>query len=162
MQTVRRIDAATGEITTVVGTGEEGYTGDGGPATEATLHLPTSLGFDAQGRLLIADTFNHVVRRINSDGTIQTVAGTGAEGFSGDGGKATEAHLSQPSDLAVDSGGNIILSDSGNSRLRRIDAQGNITTIARSSAAQGIAVAPDGSIYVADTGASRVRLLSCP
>lgn len=162
MQTVRMIDAASGEIITIAGSGEEGFSGDGGPATEATLHLPTSLAFDAQGRLLIADTFNHAVRRINTDGTIETVAGTGTQGWSGDGGNATAAELSQPADLAVDSAGSIIFSDSGNNRLRRIDAQGKISTIARSNAAQGIAVAPNGSIFVADTEASRVRLLSCP
>ena len=111
---------------------------------------------------MIADTFNHAVRRINTDGTIDTVAGTGTQGWSGDGGNATAAELSQPADLAVDSAGSIIFSDSGNNRLRRIDAQGKISTIARSNAAQGIAVAPNGSIFVADTEASRVRLLSCP
>jgi DNA-binding beta-propeller fold protein YncE len=172
------VNTSTGIISTVAGTGEAGFSGDGGAATKAALDFPAGLAFDAQGRLLIADMNNHVVRRVGTDGIIGTFAGTaGSAGFSGDGAAATSAQLSSPADLSVDAEGGVVIADSDNNKIRRIDAAGVITTIAGSSAGyggdggpalqaqfdapQGVAVRPDGAIYVADAKNQRVRLLQC-
>lgn len=125
---VRRI--AGGIITTVAGTGEETLTGDGGPGTAAGLHWPTALQLDADGNLLIADTFNHAVRRLAVDGTITTVAGTGSEGGTGDGGPAIAARLSQPFGVALDADGTIYIADRGNFKIRRVTPDGVIDTLA--------------------------------
>jgi sugar lactone lactonase YvrE len=125
---VRMIDV-DGTITTVAGTGEAGDTGDGGPATDATLNSPYGLAIDAAGNLYVADSKGARVREIARDGTITTVAGTGVPGYSGDGGQATQAELSQPSSLAVDASGDLFIGDSGNSDVRRVDPQGAITTV---------------------------------
>ena len=125
---VRKIEA--GIITTVAGTGEAAFTGDGGPATAASLHWPTAIELDPEGNLLIADTFNHAIRRLDVDGTITTLAGTGVEGFSGDGGPATAARLSQPFGVTRDEDGAVYISDRGNFRVRRVDPDGTIATVA--------------------------------
>jgi sugar lactone lactonase YvrE len=118
-------------ITTVVGTGAQGYSGDGGPATQAQLNNPFDLAFDAAGNLFFADTYNHCIRRVDArTGVITTVAGTGESGFSGDGGPATRALLNQPYGVVVDRAGNIYTADRLNGRVRRIDATGVITTLA--------------------------------
>ena len=128
---VRRVDAATGLITTVAGTGAEGYSGDGGPATDAALAFPSSVALDAAGNLFVADGFNHRIRKIDTTGTITTVAGSGAEVHAGDGGPATEAALAFPSSVALDAAGNLFIVDPLNLRLRRVDAAtGLITTVA--------------------------------
>jgi hypothetical protein len=120
-----------GPIGTVAGNGTVGYSGDGGPATAAKLSQnPTGLARDAAGDLYIADGDNNVVRRVSPDGTITTVAGDGKAGFSGDGGPATAAQLDQPLGLAVDSAGNLYISDWDNYRIRRVSPAGLITTIA--------------------------------
>ena len=124
---VRRI--VDGSIETVAGTGEGAYAGDGGPGIEAALYWPTALELDADGNLYIADTFNHVVRRLAPDGTISTVVGTGAEGFAGDGGPASAASLSEPFGLALDVDGSLYVSDRGNHRIRRVDPSGIIDTV---------------------------------
>ena len=126
---IRRVDS-TGTITTVAGSGERGYSGDGGPAVQAQLAIPSSIALDGDGNLYIADRFNHRIRLVDSTGTITTVAGTGEEGFSGDGGPATEARLGSPSGVAVDGDGNLFIADFSNHRIRRVDAAGTITTIA--------------------------------
>jgi sugar lactone lactonase YvrE len=125
---VRMIDV-DGTITTVAGTGEAGDTGDGGPATDATLNSPYGLAIDAAGNLYVADSKGARVREIARDGTITTVAGTGVPGYSGDGGRATQAQLSQPSSLAVDASGDLFIGDSGNRDVRIVDPQGVITTV---------------------------------
>jgi hypothetical protein len=109
-----------------------GFSGDNGPATDARLNGPAGLAVDARGNLFIADYFNHRVRKVTPDGIISTVAGTGKAGFSGDGGKATDARLNQPTELAVDSAGNLYITEfSGNHRVRKVDAvTGIITTVA--------------------------------
>ncbi|MDP7693056.1 MAG: hypothetical protein QGG89_14580, partial [Vicinamibacterales bacterium] len=117
---IRRIDAQTGIIDTIAGTGTPGYTGDGGPATVARVGAPTAICFDAGGSLLFADGDNHVVRRIDSAGTITTVAGTGAEGFSPDGTRAQEASFSGLYGLAVADDGVLYISDTNNDRVRRV------------------------------------------
>jgi len=125
---VRRI-AANGTISTVAGTGIAGNSGDGGSAAAARLNWPLGLAFDAAGNLYVSSFLGNVVRKITPSGTIATVAGTGAAGFSGDGGLATSAQLSGPAHLAFDPAGNLLVSDRYNGRVRRI-ANGIITTIA--------------------------------
>lgn len=117
-------------VTTVAGRGSDGYSGDGGPATDAELSWPTAIELDGEGNLLIADTRNHAVRRLAPDGTITTIAGDGTAGFTGDGGLAIEARLDQPNGLAVAADGTIYVADRGNFRIRRIGPDGVIDTIA--------------------------------
>ena len=173
---VRRIDAATGVIETIAGTGESGYSGDGGPATEARLNRPYGVAVDAASNVFVADTFNHRVRRIDAaTGVIETIAGTGVGGFSGDGGPATEARLSEIGSVAVDAAGNVFVADFDNHRVRRIDAatgvietiagtgesgysgDGGPATEARLSKPAGVAVDAAGNVFVADTLNHRVR-----
>jgi sugar lactone lactonase YvrE len=128
---VRRIDHATGVITTVVGTGQPGYAGDGGPARAATLASPAGVAFDGRGNLYIADHDNNRVRRVDPAGVITTVAGNGTQGATGDGGPATAAALSLPISVAADASGNLAIADQGNNKVRRVDAgNGVITTLA--------------------------------
>ena len=147
---VRKIDR-DGMITTIAGTGEYGYSGDGGPAIEAELRNPTVLELDGVGNLYLAGRFSHRVRKIDVAGTITTIAGTGESGFSGDGGRAVEAQLDQPRAIAVDSLGNVYVADYFNNRVRKIDAFGVITTFV------GTGAFDDTSEfgYVRSTGDSR-------
>jgi DNA-binding beta-propeller fold protein YncE len=118
-------------ITTVAGTGVQGYAGDGGAATQALLNNPFDLAFDPAGNLCFSDTYNHCIRRIDAgSGVIATIAGTGEQGFSGDGGPATRARMNQPYGIVIDRAGNIYVADRLNGRVRRIDAGGVITTLA--------------------------------
>ena len=126
---VRRIDPA-GIITTVAGNGQMGAEGDGGRATAARLGLPTGVAVDGAGNLYVADLQYDQVRRIDPAGLISTIAGTGATGFSGDGGPAAEARLNSPYALAADTTGNLYVTDRGNHRVRRIGPAGLISTIA--------------------------------
>mgnify|MGYP001254056237 CR=1 FL=1 len=125
---VRRID--DGIVTTVAGTGVPAWTGDGSPATAAALHWPTALQLDAAGNLFIADTLNHVIRRLAVDGTISTVAGSGTAGAQGDGGPARLALLSQPFGVALDDDGTLYIGDRGNFKVRRVTPDGVIDTLA--------------------------------
>ena len=128
---IRKVNAATGIITTVAGTGEQGFHGDGGPATQAAISLPRDVALDADGSLYIADGANNRVRKVDPDGTITTVAGTGRADYSGDGGPAHNANLSMPYSIALDRDGNLYVVDTGNRRIRKIDAStGIITTVA--------------------------------
>ena len=126
---VRRV-SPDGTIETVAGTGAAGAGGDGGPALEAQLNRPTGVAVDASDRVLVADEGNHRIRRIDRGGTIHTVAGTGAPEFTGDGGPATGAGLRHPTGLTFDATGRLVIADSGNRRVRRVDADGAIITIA--------------------------------
>ena len=130
---VVRVDLSSGLQTVLAGSGVQGYAGDGTLATAAGLDSPYGLAFDAAGDLLIADTHNHRVRRVDAaTGVITTVAGTGAGGFSGDG-LATASELDLPRGLAVDAAGGMLVADAGNQRVRRVDAySGAVTTIAGS------------------------------
>ena len=129
---VRRIDAATGVITTVAGTGAPGYSGDGGPATGATFNQPYSLSIDANGDLYIVDRLNAVVRKVDAvTGFITTVAGTGEPGSSGDGGPGPRAQLREPNDCFLDGRGGLLIADIQDQRIRRLDVRtGIITTFA--------------------------------
>jgi DNA-binding beta-propeller fold protein YncE len=121
---------APGTLITVAGTSHAGFSGDGGPATEAALSTPGFIAADAAGDLYAADLDNHRVRRISASGIITTVAGSGQDTFSGDGGPATKAGMN-PVTVAVDSTGNLYIVDAGNNnRIRKVDASGIITTVA--------------------------------
>src|SRR5712692_10218672 len=166
-----------GTITTVAGTGANGFSGDGGPATKARLAFPFSVVVDAAGNVLIADTDNNRVRKVSPAGMISTVAGTGNGSFSGDGGPATEARLN-PWTLALDGAGNLFIGDNGNVRVRKVSPDGLITTVAGTGKAGFSgdggpatearfsvmfrlgAVDAAGNLFIADIGNHRIRKMS--
>ena len=129
---VRRVDAATGVVATVAGNGEQGYSGDGGPATAAAMNEPYSLEVDADGSIYIVDRLNAAVRRVDgATGIITTVAGTGEPGYSGDGGPGHAAQLREPNDCFLDGRGGLLIADIQDQRIRRLDlATGVISTFA--------------------------------
>jgi len=130
--TVRRVDKASGVVTTVAGNGESGYSGDGGPGNQATMQEPYSLQVDGNGDVYVVDRLNAVVRKVDgSTGIITTVAGTGEVGYSGDGGPGNQAMLREPNDCFLDGKGGLLIADIQDQRIRRLDlASGIITTIA--------------------------------
>ena len=129
---VRRVEAVSGILTTVAGNGTQGFSGDGESALAAALDTPTGLAVDAAGNIFLADSHNQRIRRVDAvSGIITSVAGTGSTGFSGDLSPAARAVLHLPAGLTLDAAGNLFLADSGNQRIRRIDAaSGQITTVA--------------------------------
>ncbi len=128
---VRKIAIATGLITTVAGNGTQGFSGDGGLATAASIDSPTGVAIDSAGDLYIADTHNHRIRKIAATGIITTIAGTGADAFTGDNAAAKAASLALPHGLSIDAAGNLYIADTENHRIRRVDAiTGAITTVA--------------------------------
>ena len=130
-QRIRRLDLKTKLLTTVVGNGTRGYSGDGGSAIEASLNMPHELRFDKRGDLFVVERDNHVVRKVDmKTKTISTFAGTGVAGFSGDNGPATKAQLRSPHSIAFDRDGDLLICDVGNHRIRRVDSKGIITTYA--------------------------------
>jgi len=172
-----RMVNASGIISTVAGVGTLGFGGDGAAATLAHLHDPTGVAIDAAGNLYIADQLNGRVRKVNTAGIITTIAGSGTMGYSGDGGPATAANLYQPIRVAVDAGGNVMIADMVNNRIRKVNTMGIITTIAGTgvtgfsgdggpgTSAQvhrvaGLFVDGTGNIYFADALNNRVRKLS--
>jgi streptogramin lyase len=140
---IRRI-AADGTITTVVGNGKRGYTGDGGPALEASLNLPHELRFDADGNIFIADMANQVVRRVDAKTKIiTTFAGTGKKGYAGDGGPANQALLNSPHSIQFGADGSLYICDVSNHAIRRVDLRtGVIGTLAGTGKA---GLTPDGA-----------------
>ncbi|MEV0924497.1 RICIN domain-containing protein [Streptomyces spongiicola] len=173
---VRKI-TPDGTISTVAGTGSVGFGGDGGPATSARLHTPLSVAVDGAGDLYIADHGNHRIRKVTADGTISTVAGTGAAGFSGDGGPAASARLHNPYAVAVDGTGDLHVADCGNQRVRKITPDGTISTVAgtgsvgfggdggpatsaRLHTPLSVAVDGAGDLHIADYGNHRVRKIT--
>lgn len=182
-QRIRRIDPA-GMVESVVGTGEAGFNGDEHPPTEAQLNFPAGsnpppsggLALDDDGRLYISDSLNHRIRRVDfSANTIETVAGTGEAGLSGDGGAAVEAMLSSPRDLELGPDGRLFFSDEGNHRVRAVNLEdGTIETVAGNGDAaftgdgaaateasldqpSGLAFDPAGNLYIADSNNHRIR-----
>ena len=120
---IRKVDIATGLITTFAGNGSSGYSGDDGPATDASMDNPRSVSADQSGNVFIADTENHRIRKVDAAGTITTMAGTGRHhDFSGDGGQATSAQLDEPEGVWVDFSGNIYIADTENHVIRKVDA----------------------------------------
>ena len=170
----------TGALTVVAGNGIPRFSGDGGPATGASLYRPTGVAVDAAGSIYIADTGNGRIRKVGLSGIIGTVAGNGKSGFSGDGGPATSASLDGPSGVAVDAAGNLYIADStssysgGNNRIRKVSPSGIISTVAGNGTAgfsgdgglatnaslnvpSGIAVDAADNLYIADARNNRVR-----
>lgn len=151
----------TGTTSVVAGNGNVGYSGDGGPATQATLGFPGGVAADAKGDVYIADRANNVVRRVAPDGIITTVAGTGTPGYSGDGHAATRARLDFPGAVAVDGIGDLYIADTDNNAIRKVTPAGTITTVAGGSRGslslpEGVAVDDEGDVFIADTANSRI------
>ena len=170
---VRKVDTQ-GVITTVAGTGTQGYGGDGGPAVNAEIGHPSGITADTSGNLYIGDGDNFRVRKVDTKGVITTVAGTGTTGFSGDGGLATSAQISGVNGLAIDKTGNLYIADPFNNRVRRVDPNGVITTYVGNGAIGysgdggpatdalltfpgGLAVDSSGTLFVGDVFNYRVR-----
>ncbi|MFM8395908.1 MAG: HYR domain-containing protein, partial [Acidobacteriota bacterium] len=174
---IRLVNTTTGIITTYAGTGGGGFAGDNGPASAATLNGPSGLAFDSRGHLYIADLRNHRIRRVDKmTRLITTVAGNGETGYGGDGGAATAALLNQPTDVAVDSSGNLIIADQANHRIRLVSTTGIINTIAgdgtpsfagdggaarlaRLNLPRSIDILPGNNLYIGDSGNLRIRRL---
>ena len=170
---IRKVDIH-GIITTVAGNGTASYGGDTGPATAAEINYPTDVAVDNAGNLYIADSWNNAIRKVNTSGIINTIAGIGGSGFSGDGGAATAAQLNNPTGVAVDRSGNLYIADNRNNRIRMITAAGIISTVAgsdsfgysgdgRAATAAGlsgpnnVSVDTFGNLYIADGNNNRIR-----
>ena len=170
---IRKVDTK-GIITTIAGTGVPGFSGDGGHAVAAQLDSPQGIAVDPDGNIVFIDAQNQRIRRIDAQGIITTIVGNGEPGFSGDGGPATDARINAPEHLWLDDGGNIYVADTYNRRVRKIDTDGSITTVAGNGTQafsgdgglatsaglakiSGVAVGPDGALYIADSRHNRVR-----
>jgi trimeric autotransporter adhesin len=171
---IRKVNTA-GLISTIAGTGVCGYSGDGGSVTAAKIDHPQGVALDKLGNIYFADALNYRIRKINSSGTISTIAGDGTGGYSGDGKNATEAQINMPGGIATDYAGNVYITD--NNRIRKISPAGIITTIAGGASTEsegdggaataagfystsGLAIDTAGNIYIADH--TRVRKISTP
>ncbi len=143
-QRIRRIDPVTKAVSTVAGSGSRGYSGDGGPALQASLNMPHEIQFDEARNLYIAERDSHVVRKVDmKSGIISTVAGTGVAGFSGDGGPGVRAQLRQPHSIVFDRDGTLLICDIGNQRIRRLHLD---TGLIETWAGTGVAAdTPDGA-----------------
>lgn len=155
---VRRV-TPEGVISTFAGGQLAGFTGDGGAATSARLQAPNAIAFDGEGNAYIADSGNHRIRRVSSNGTISTVAGSAQSGFAGDGGPATEARLLSPSGVAVDAEGNLFIADTQNNRIRRVSRAGVITTVAQVTGPGLIAFDAQGNLLTAQ-GRNQIRAIA--
>jgi sugar lactone lactonase YvrE len=127
---IRKVDGATGTVTTIAGNGTTTFGVDGVPATVVGLDSPSDIVVDAAGNVIFADTNHQRVRSVDASGTIRTIVGTGVAGFTGDNGPANAAQVSSPTGLELDAAGNLYVADFGNNRIRRVDTAGNITTVA--------------------------------
>jgi trimeric autotransporter adhesin len=174
---IREVMAGTRIISTIAGNGTAGYSGDGGPATSAELQSPVGIAVDSSGNLYIADQGNNVIRKVATNGTITTVAGNNAEGYSGDNGQAINATLYAPAGVALDNAGNLYIADAGNNRIRLVNTAGTITTFAGNGTAgysgdngpaaaatlnKPSALAEDAknNLYLADTSNNVIRLVN--
>jgi hypothetical protein len=168
--------AGEDRIATLAGGASAGFGGDGGPATAALLDAPSDVAPLAGGAYLVADTSNDRIRKVDANGVITTIAGDGLRGFGGDGFAATLASLDRPQGVTVAPDGSILIADTGNSRIRRVDANGVITTVAGTGTAgfngdseaaitaqlnrpEGVAALPSGAFLIADTANNRIRLV---
>ena len=180
---IRKIDAASGVITRLAGTGQPGTTGPGGPATQTRLDAPQAVAVNTVGDVFVADTNNNRVDEVLPNGHIVGFAGNGKPGYAGDGAAAVKAELTEPTGVAVDSDGNVYIADAGNNVIRRVDVQtGTITTVAGNFAAdqangglggfsgdggpatsaqlydpQGVALDGAGDLFIADTFNHAIR-----
>ena len=173
---IRMVTKSTGIITTVVGNGIQGFSGDGGPATSASMYYPNGVAFDASENMYIPDLYNNRIRMVTkSTGIITTVAGNGIQGYTGDGGPATSAGLYLPYGIAVDASGNIYIADALNERVRMVTKSSGIITTVAGNGIQGyagdggpatsaglyypncVAVDASGNIYFSDGSTDRVR-----
>lgn len=172
---VRKINTS-GIITTIAGTGVTGNSGDGGPATSAQIWAPTGITVDALGNVYFTDQSNHLLKKINTSGIINTIAGTNTSGYTGDGGPATTAKLNFPRGVAIDGFGNIYIADRANHAIRKINTSGTISTIAGTGTGgfngdggnptftklfypTDVTCDAAGNLYIADSWNNRVRLL---
>jgi DNA-binding beta-propeller fold protein YncE len=165
-------------ILTIAGTGLPGYAGDGGPALRAAINNPYGISIGPDGTLYVCDMDNHVIRKVTVDGTIQTVAGSGQRGYSGDNGPATKGQLNEPYEIRFDRVGNMFFVEMKNHLVRRVDAKtGIISTVAGSGQAgfsgdggaaqkaklnqpHSIQFGPDGRLYICDIGNHRIRVVN--
>lgn len=168
-----RPGAAAGKLEWLAGSGFTGPLGDGGPATRARLNFPSDVAVAPDGSILLADSNHHRIRKIDRRGIIQTMAGTGREGRSGDGGPALKGMFSNPQGIALGPDGTLYIADTFNHRIRRVDPQGVLTTVAGTEAGlagdggpasraqislpMGVTLGPDGSIWIAEAGNNRIR-----
>lgn len=176
---VRKVDASTGIITTVAGNGTNADSGDGGAAIDASFRFPGGIALDSSDRLYIADANANRIRRVDGDGIITTIAGTGIGGYAGDDGPATSAELNRPYGIAIDEVGNLFIADSNNERVRMVNTSGNIVTIAGDGSRgfsgdngpataaqlyspQDVAVDNQGNLYIADSSNQRIRKVELP
>jgi uncharacterized repeat protein (TIGR02543 family) len=176
---IRKVDPS-GVISTFAGNRTYGYSGDGGPATAAALKFPNAVAVDSSGNVYIADTGNNRIRKVDTSGIISTIAGSDfGNYYAGDGGPATAASLYKPKGVTVDSAGNIYFADTGNNRLRKVNAAGMISTVAGNgvlgysgdggsatsaminmdtfSSPSGVVIDPSGNIYISDNTNVRIR-----
>ena len=169
---IRKVDK-NGILTTVAGKSGSGYSGDGGTATNASLHSPANVALDTSGNLFIADSQNNRIRKVAANGIITTVAGNGSATFAGDGGSATNASLNYPNGVVFDAFGNLYIADTDNNRIRKMDTNGIITTAAGNGAGfsgdgglatnailywpHGVTFDISGNLYIADYNNNRIR-----
>ncbi|MEW6234410.1 MAG: NHL repeat-containing protein [Candidatus Omnitrophota bacterium] len=170
---IRKVDVS-GTISTIAGDGSAGFSGDGGPAKKARLIFPQDVSLDGQGNLYIADSWNHRIRKIDAAGTISTIAGSRASGYSGDGGMATKASLNLPRGVCADASGALYIADTDNHRVRKVHPSGMITTaagigvsgysgdggpavLAMLDSPWGVSADGSGNLYIADFGNHRIR-----
>ncbi len=161
---IRKV-ATNGIISTFAGTGQFPSSGDGSSAAGADIGFVYALALDAKGNLFFSDTYNHCIRRVSSGGVINTIAGTGRAGFSGDGGLATAAALYLPRGLSLDATGNLFFADSGNNRIRKISPDGAISTVVGDGTATpaqlnnpaSVTIGAAGNLFIADSLNYRIR-----
>jgi streptogramin lyase len=175
-QRIRRLDIAAGVISTFAGTGEKEHTGDGGLASESGIFGARAVCVDGRGNTYVCEREGNTLRRIASDGIITTVAGTGAQGYSGDGGPAVECEFNGPKAIRCDADGNVLIVDTENHAIRKYHANsGMITTVAGGhegadgdggpavgaglARPHGVVVDGDGAMYIADSENHRIRVV---